>query len=89
MADQLTFTTLLGGETVTAPARGKHYIQPRGYAHPPGTRPKGETCGSCQHIARYHRFRKCELQRRAWSHGRGTDILAGSPACKFWEKADG
>lgn len=83
---QLSFTTI-GGETVTVPARGKHYVQQRGYAAPPGTGPAGETCGSCKHIWRTARFRKCELRRRAWTHGPGSDILAKSPACKQWEAA--
>lgn len=28
---------------------------------------------------------KCELRRETWTHGEGTDILAGSPACSKWE----
>ena len=87
MADQLTFTTL-GGETVAVPVRGKHYVQPRGYAYMPGTGPANETCGSCKHIVRKRQSKtwlKCALAERKWTHGRGSDILARSPACKFWE----
>lgn len=87
MADQPTFFTTLGGEVVTIKERGKHYVEPRGYAAPPGGGPAGETCATCEHIVRYLRFRKCDLRRRAWSHGRGTDILATAPACKSWEAA--
>ncbi len=85
MNEQLTFTTL-GGETVTVKKRGKHYVQPRGYAHHPGSGPEGETCGSCKHIVRKsRRYRKCGLNRARWTHGPGSDILAGSPACSKWE----
>lgn len=80
---QLTFTTI-GGEVVTAQQRGKHYVQPRGYYYHPGTGPAGETCGSCAHIIG-RRYKKCSLNQARWTHGRGTDILARSPACKYWE----
>lgn len=84
MNEQLTFTTL-AGETVTVKKRGKHYVQPRGYAHYPGGGPEGETCGSCKHIVRSRRYRKCGLIRAIWTRGPGSDILAGSPACSKWE----
>lgn len=80
---QLTFTTI-GGEVVTAAQRGKHYIQPRGYYFHPGTGPAGETCGSCKHKTG-RRHLKCVLNCALWTHSRRTDILAGSPACKYWE----
>lgn len=85
---QLTFTTM-GGETVTVKKRGKHYVQPRGYAAPVGTGPRGETCGSCKHASRYRRFIKCDSNRARHTHGRGSDILARSAACSKWEKPDG
>lgn len=85
MTKQLTFTTL-GGEVVTAQQRGKHYVQPRGYVYHPGTGPEGETCGSCQHISRFRRWHKCDLNKARWTGGRGSDILARSPACKYWER---
>lgn len=81
--DQLSFTTL-GGETVTVRKRGKHYIQPRGHVDFPGTGPVGETCGSCQHKVG-GRYLKCKLNEARWSAYRGSDILAGSPACRKWE----
>ena len=81
---QLSFTTL-GGEIVEVPVRGKHYVQPRGYFYPPGTGPKNETCGTCKHCARFKKWAKCELNRARWTGGRGSDILARSPACKYWE----
>lgn len=57
------------------------------YAARPGTGPVGETCGSCKHIVRAWngRYRKCDLVRRLWTHGPGTDIKARSPACSKWE----
>lgn len=80
---QLTFT-MIGGEVVTRAQRGKHYIEPRGYYFHPGTGPAGETCGSCQHRT-HGSYIKCELSRARWTGSRGTDILARSPACKYWE----
>jgi hypothetical protein len=81
---QLTFSTM-GGDTVTVKVRGKHYVQQRGYAAPPGTGPAGQTCGTCEHIVRGAKYRKCELIRAKWTHGPGTDILARSAACNKWE----
>lgn len=84
---QLTFTTI-GGDTVTVHPRGKHYVQQRGYAAPPGTGPAGETCASCQHIMRTEKYRKCSLNRARWTGGPGSDILARAAACSKWEKAE-
>lgn len=83
---QLIFPTL-AGEIVAVPQFGKHHIQQRGYAAKPGTGPKGETCGSCKHIRRGRRYRKCELTRACWTHSQRTDILARAPACAKWEGA--
>lgn len=91
MGDQLTFKTI-GGDVVTKERRGKHYVEPRGYAYTPSTGPDGETCGSCKyHVERrfakvYH---KCALRRATWTRGRATDILVHAPACKYWEEIDG
>ena len=57
----------------------------RGYASPPGTGPKGETCGTCQHIVRGRRYAKCALRRATWTHGYATDILVNADACEKWE----
>jgi len=91
MVEQLTFKTM-GGDTVTVPKRGKHYIQPKGYAARPGGGPDGETCKTCQHYTR-RRFNgrpypKCALTERAWTNSRGSDILASAPACQLWEADD-
>jgi hypothetical protein len=57
------------------------------YAALPGTGPEGETCGSCKHIFRVPRYRKCGLCRSKWTGGPGTDIKARAPACSKWEAA--
>jgi hypothetical protein len=41
----------------------------RGHAARPGTGPAGETC---------------ELSRRNWTRGRGSDVTRKDPACAFW-----
>jgi len=73
-----------------APSDGKRKPTPRkGYAAPPGTGPAGETCRSCEHYARVEHakvYLKCALVKARWTGGPGTDILARSPACKYWEK---
>lgn len=78
------------GEPLEIKVRGKHYVEPRGYAHTPGTGPQGETCKSCRHYTRVcggnRAFPKCGLMENRWTHGRGSDILAASPACKKWEE---
>lgn len=85
----------LFGQAIIAPApvpaglgkRKKTVL--RGYAAAPGTGPKGETCKSCRHYSGHRRskiYRKCGLVRARWTGGPGTDILARSPACSYWEK---
>jgi len=72
-----------------ARARGKHYIEPRGYAAMPGSGPQGKTCRDCTHYTRagsgYRRFPKCGLARAKWTGSRGSDILARAPACRRFE----
>lgn len=63
--------------------------KPNGYAAAPGTGPKGETCKTCRYYSGHRRtkiYRKCELTRAKWTGGPGSDILARSPACHYWEK---
>lgn len=61
---------------------------PAGYAAQPGTGPENETCGSCTHCrvrtGSARRFYKCALMVSAWTHGRDSDVLLKSPACKRW-----
>jgi hypothetical protein len=81
---------IFGEPIILQAERGKHYVQPRGYADRPGTGPAGEACGTCRHAHRFKQSKswiKCELNRGKWSGGRATDILAGSPACSKWEAA--
>lgn len=84
---QLTFQTI-GGATVTVQPRGKHYVEPRGYADKPGTGPAGETCKSCQHSysggTGRGGFPKCALTRACHTSSRRTDILMGAAACSKW-----
>lgn len=58
----------------------------------PGTGPAGEMCRSCKHYKRVHWqagvHLKCGLMQHAWTHGPGTDIKAGWPACSQWEASD-
>lgn len=61
----------------------------RGHCMPPGTGPQGQTCGTCKHIVRFARYRKCGLCRSLWTGGPGTDILAEDAACSKWEAVDG
>lgn len=67
------------------------YPPRKGHAADPGTGPKGETCGSCEHYARssfnVKTFRKCILMKPHWTHGPGSDIRAKDPACKEWKEA--
>lgn len=69
----------------TGPKGGKNYVKRQGHVAPPGTGPKGETCGTCKHIRRFRRYRKCDLARPNWTGGPGTDILARDAACMKWE----
>ena len=102
MTDQLALFDMPGVVTTTAEIkpvrvdkygkpRGKHYTQPRGYAFNPGTGPANETCGTCKFIGKVRRWAKCyhDFARRKHTHGRGSDILVRSPACKYWEANDG
>lgn len=80
---------LAGGPALT-PAERRSMIRkgpkPNGYAGTPGGGPVGETCRSCRHIVR-REFAKTYLKCGLAAHtgGRGTDILARSPACALWE----
>lgn len=61
-----------------------------GHAWQPGTGPAGETCKTCEHYTIKYMaktYRKCGLMQAKWTSGPGTDIRAGDPACKKWERA--
>lgn len=87
------------GETLPVPSRpalvltpakprGKHYTEPRGYAAMPGTGPVGEKCKGCSFYC--HKggvagtYPKCRKNEAKWTGGRGSDILANAPACKYF-----
>lgn len=80
---------IIPDEKISGP-RKRSEPKPHGYAWTPGTGPEGETCKTCKHIARIRMsktYLKCGLNRSNWTHGPGSDIRAGSPACKKWEAA--
>lgn len=84
MSDELMLLPPHIAETLTRAIRVKKSGL---YADWPETGPVGETCGSCKHIMRTAHYRKCELVRKLWTGGPGTDIKARSPACSKWESA--
>jgi hypothetical protein len=84
-------TDLFGLAPVQPPPKKGRSAQKSGYAALPGTGPEGETCKTCAHYVSTcpggrKRFPKCGLMRSRWTHGQGTDIKAGSPACREWRK---
>ncbi len=77
--------TGLFGQPVQSPRKGC-------YADVPGTGPAGQTCGTCMYLHRRHSagtYLKCWLMREYWTGGAGTDIKAGSPACRYWVEKRG
>lgn len=68
-----------------AKPRGKHYVEPRGYAAMPGTGPADKQCRHCAHYAHQGgvagSYPKCAANRARWTGGRASDILAKAPAC--------
>lgn len=86
MADQL----------MILPASALEYantiVRKKGHAGHPGRGPKGETCGSCVSRKSVHggrkAYSKCELNRKNWTGGSGSDIRMRDPACEFWKAKD-
>lgn len=62
---------------------------PNGYAAPPGTGPDGKTCKDCAHYTHggvgRRSYPKCDLMKKHWTRSYGTDIRAGSPACRRFQ----
>ena len=62
----------------------------RAHPYPPGSGPKGESCGTCARARclPYHgkNYWKCWYMRHTWTHGLGTDIRLKDPACKLWKE---
>lgn len=75
----------------SALAYAKTIVRKRGHAGHPGQGPKPETCKSCRHKSAVPVGRKtvykCQLNRRNWTGGPGSDIHLKDPACEFWDKA--
>lgn len=75
---------ITGVDPVPPGTQSRRKTVPRGYAAPPGSGPKGETCKTCVHYSGKRLakiYRKCGLMQKVWTGGPGTDILARSPAC--------
>lgn len=82
---------LLRGKDPTKPRKRSKDPEPAGYADQPGTGPAGETCKTCRHLFRNRlakTYLKCRLAAAIWTGGRKTDVLAGSPACRLWDRPD-
>lgn len=65
--------------------RGKHYVEPKGYAGIPGTGPAGQKCKTCSWARRFKKWWKCGHPDARHSGCRQTDILANAPACSKWK----
>ena len=80
-------------DTPTLRQRKENAGRPQGYAAPPGTGPRGETCRTCEFAVRRQGGRKfywkcaawLRIYHRQWNNSYGTDILLKSPACKHWQ----
>lgn len=87
MTTDLWGQLIVAVEPVANPTKRSRKTTPRGYAAQPGSGPAGKTCKTCAHYC--HRaggkYRKCGLVRARWTSGPGTDILARSPACHFYQ----
>ena len=94
MTDDL-FGAMPPGQPTTpgrGPEGGKHYTLPKGYAGRPGTGPAGKRCKDCDNYVRCpggaRSYPKCSLTQPNWTRGRGSDILARSPACSYFKGID-
>src|ERR1700744_4787804 len=60
----------------------------KAHPYPPGSGPKGQTCGACSKLCEVKyskKYFKCHVIMKSWTHGPGTDIRKKDPACKSWE----
>lgn len=63
----------------------------KGYAADPGTGPAGKTCKDCAHKRTIRSnsgsksWVKCAAASERWTNGEGSDIKAGSPACRLFQ----
>jgi hypothetical protein len=77
----------VNGVCTRAPGTKRREPTPSGHVAAPGSGPAGETCRSCDHLARVEHSRdylKCGLNRHNWTGGRKTDVRAGDAACSKW-----
>jgi hypothetical protein len=68
--------------------RSRAHPKKTGHAAPIGSGPSGESCKTCHHYVRVNYggiWRKCDLMRKFWTHGPGSDIRAKDPACRHWQ----
>jgi len=81
--------TLFDGQPITEKevARATRSGKPGGYADIPGTGPVGEMCKTCASAIRYGAWAKCCLYPYP-THGRATDILLRTLACRKWTKGE-
>jgi len=67
----------------------KPRLNKAGHAAPPGSGPKGETCGTCAHYVsvrfNMRSYPKCGLMESTWNNSYGTDIRKKDEACRKWE----
>jgi hypothetical protein len=69
--------------------RKRRPTKPNGYASVPGTGPAGEFCRTCvfkTSVEYARKYIKCFANKAHWTGGPGSDIRAGSPACKRWRE---
>ncbi len=70
---------------------GKRTPEPKqqGHYRLPGSGPEGETCKTCKYSVApgrsLHRYYKCQLIYKGWTHGYASDIRLKDPACSGWE----
>jgi hypothetical protein len=65
----------------------KHPLD-RAHPYPPGSGPRGQTCGTCAKLCTRHysrKYFKCHVLMKFWSAGPATDIRKKDPACLCWE----
>lgn len=91
MGDQRDLMVLPASALAAADLAKRRRSTSRSHPDLPGTGPTGETCKSCANLARLQYakvYLKCELMRAYWTGGPGTDVRAGDPACRRWERKE-
>lgn len=60
----------------------------RAHPYPPGSGPRGQSCGTCAKLCtrEYRRkFFKCRVLMKHWTRTRATDVQLRDAACLAWE----